>query len=248
MRAAALALLLYFASLVLSAPASFLAWALAAATNGVATLEGTQGSVWRGQATSLVILDRLGGTHRYKKLNWEWLGVPLVAGEPALRIEVDDPKLRGAGRITPRMNGLRIGHATMRLPASSLAAYWPALSRAALSGQISVQTEGFILARELLAGTARIAWRDVGSAWSDAKPLGEYRAQVSGVGASAAFQVETVSGPLRVEGRGAWSGSQGLSFEGTARGLPSDTAGLTELLRLLGPDLGGGTYRIRFTD
>jgi len=196
MRAAGLALLLYTASLVFSAPASVLAWVVAAATDGVATLEGTQGSLWRGQATSLVILDRLGGVHRYEKLNWQWLAVPMVAGEPALRIEIDDPKLRGAGRITLRMNGLRVDDATIRMPASSLAAYWPALSRAAMSGEISVR----------------------------------------------------VSGALRVEGRGASSREQGWSFEGIARGLPSNTAGLTELLRLLGPDVGGGAYRIRVAD
>ena len=196
MRAAGLALLLYAASLAFSAPAFVLAWALEAATNGVATLEGAHGSLWRGRATSLVIFDRLGGAHRYEKLNWEWLGAPWAGGEPGLRIEIDDARLRGAGRITPRMNGLRVDDATIRLPASSLAAYLPALSRTALSGEISVQ----------------------------------------------------LSGALRAERRGARSGGPGWSFEGIARGLPNDTAGPNELLRLLGPDLGGGAYRIRVAD
>jgi hypothetical protein len=246
-RTAALALVAYAVFLVATAPASVLAWVLATATKGTVVLERPYGGLWRGDAAALVIVDRSGSAHRYEQLRWDWLGARLLAGEIALRLQLEDPKLHGSGSVALRADGVRVSDADFRLRASSLAAYRPLLSPAGLSGEFSLQTEGFTRTKDRLAGTALIAWRNAGTTGSGVNPLGDYRALVTGAGERAEFRVETVSGALRVDGHGVWTNQEGLSFQGTARSEPINQADLTDLLKLLGQDRGGGIHEIKLS-
>ena len=247
MRAAALAFVLYTAFLVGCAPASVLAWALTSATKGVATLEDARGGLWQGEADALVIVDPSGKPRRYERVRWEWLGSRLISGELALRFQVADIHLRGAGRLALGPDGPQLGHVALRMPASSLSAYIPKLSLAAPSGEIVIQGEEFVIGKDKLRGVATVQWRNAASALSGASPFGEYQALIAGAGSRAEFRVTTLSGALRLEGRGAWSPAEALYFKGTAQATAERRVELTGLLDLLGPDHGSGVHQVDFS-
>ncbi len=64
-------------------------------------------------------------------------------------------------------------------------------------------------------------------------PLGSYRVDLVGNGASAGLSLRTVSGALVLAGDGVWNG-QRLQFSGTARAAPGEQQSLATLLGLLG--------------
>lgn len=243
-RVAILTVVLYVAFVVAAAPASVLAWALAVATNGVATLEGAQGGVWRGHAQALVIKDGSGAPHYYERLRWDCHGARLVAGELMFRLQLDSPRLRGSGKAGLRWDGMSITDAAFQVPASLIAAYRPEVSSAGLSGELAIQSDGLTFDRSGIRGVARIAWLDAASAMSTVRPLGEYRALVTGMGSHVEFRIRTESGVLKVEGRGAWSTKEGLMFDGTAQAA-SDQKDLAELLQHFGSTSAGGVHRLR---
>jgi general secretion pathway protein N len=245
--AVAVALILYAVCLVGTAPASVLAWALAAATANEVVLASPEGSAWRGRAEALVINVQSSGARRYERLRWGWLGAPLLSGEFAVWLQLDDPKLRGRCSVALRPSRVRVTEVEFTLPASSLASYWPTLSPAGLSGEVTLQASEFAISKGRYAGAATIEWRNAASALAGVHPLGNYRALVTGRGEHAEFRVETRHGVLRVEGQGRGSRREGLSFQGTARPDPHTQGDLTELLKLLRADRGDGTHLLRFS-
>ena len=246
-RVATLALVLYVGFLVASAPASLLSWALSLATNGVLVLERPQGGAWQGNADALAVTDRSRRVHRYERLRWDFLGSRLFRGEIAARVQIEDPNLRGAGKVALTLHRVRLSEAAFESPAASLIGYFPALALGKLSGTLSLNTAEFVLGRDDVAGEATIAWRNAGSALTNVSPLGEYVARVTGAAKRAEIRVDTIEGVLRIEGRGKWSLKEGLLFDGTARAAPQHQADLAELLKLLGPDRGGAVHQIKIT-
>lgn len=240
-----LALLLYVAFLVMNAPAAVLAWAIAAATEGVANLDHAQGGLWNGQAT-LVIADDSGIAHRFERLRWDWLGARVMAGELALRIEIEDPKLHGGARVALCVEGLRASGAAFQLAASALADYTRRRFPAALTGDLSIRSEEFSFRNASYRGAVTMELRNAASAQSSLRPLGQYRALVVGAGPHVEFRVNTLEGALRIEGGGTWSRTDGLNFSGSARAIPAYKTELAQLLSIFGPDR-AGEHSIRFS-
>jgi len=244
-RAVAVALIVYAVFLASTAPASLLAWMLGLATNDAIVLEDPQGSVWHGDAAALVVKLPSGSAHRFEGLHWEPLAARLLLGEFAARVQVDGPRLRGSGAVTLCRDGLVFRAAQFRLPAASLATYWPAVSATGLRGEIALRSDHLELLSARPGGKVVIVWRDAGTVLSTVNATGEYEALVTSNGARLEFSIETRGGPLRVEGRGHWS-SQGLAFEGTARAAPEYRTYLADVLRFVGPERGFGIHQIVF--
>jgi len=238
-KVAALALVFYVAFLVATAPATVLAWALAAI--GTAVLESPEGSIWRGHASAVVIADASGSVRRYQRLSWKWSGL-----SPGLQLQIEAPGLRGAGRVSFTVDGIRLEDIAVRMPASAVVEYIPALSRVGLSGEFSFASKRLIWDGTNLKGVATIDWHDAASMLYDVNPLGDYRAHIVKMGTQIDFSVETLGGALRVRGRGSWSETGRLSFEGTAHADGASRAALADLLRALGPDRGGAVHQVKF--
>ena len=236
---------LYVAFLVASAPASVLAWALAAMTNGVVTVAGVQGSVWHGHALALIVSIRPSSVHRFEQLRWNWLGTRLVAGELAYRIKIEDRALHGATTIALSSEGVRADDATFRLPAASASVYLPQLAAASFSGDVSLQSEQFLFSQNAYRGVATVEWRNAASTLSDVRPLGEYRVRVTGRGPQMEFSLITLGGALHLEGLGTWSQREGFFFKGDAQADAANQSRLIGLLRSIGKDSGKGAYSFR---
>lgn len=242
-RAMALALIVYAAFLASTAPASLLAWMLGFATKDSMVLEDPQGSVWHGDAAALVVKLPSGSVHRFEGLHWESLAARLLLGEFAARVQFDGPRLRGSGNVTLCRDGLVFSAAQFRLPASSLATYWPAVSASGLRGEIALRSDHLELVGARPGGKVMIVWRDAGTVLSSVNAIGEYEALVTSNGARVEFRIQTRGGPLRVEGHGEWS-PRGLAFEGTARAAPEYRTHLAGVLQFVGPERGSGIHQI----
>lgn len=242
-RVAATAVIFYVVCLLASAPADVLARFVEHSTDGFVTLEKPGGSLWRGNARALLVSGSR-GLVRFSNITWR-LNLDLVEGAAAMRLDVDDAHLRGMGRIVPGRGGLHVLGAVLRFPASSLPVLAPALVTAGLSGDVAVRTDDVFVDRSGFRGAVLIHWRNAASALSTVAPLGEYRAAASKIGRQIEFTVETIQGPLYVEGRGTWSPEGGLLFEGTSWAERDQADALQNVLRSLGVSSDGGRARFR---
>jgi general secretion pathway protein N len=84
-----------------------------------------------------------------------------------------------------------------------------------------------------LTGELQVDWRDAQSALSTIVPLGSYRLRVKGAGQPPALELQTLSGPLQMQGKGTMVGSR-IKFNGTATAEPAMQPALNGLLGLLG--------------
>lgn len=205
------ALTLYIGFLAATTPATVLARAAAAATDDAVVLEGATGSVWNGSATRVRLVDSSGRVHSFRHVRWEAPLAHLVDGRLVTRLEIDDPVLKGSAQLALRLDGAEVIDVNLRAPVSLIAAQVPGLAALDAAGDVTVRARKVLLTTRGAQGTATIEVH--GSRSSTAKPLGEYRTIFSGSEARLDFRVETVRGPLRFEGQGAWKKGQAISFE-----------------------------------
>jgi general secretion pathway protein N len=72
---------------------------------------------------------------------------------------------------------------------------------------------------------------------STVAPLGSYRLQIMGAGDTARVQLDTLRGPLRLQGSGSVRGGR-VSFKGTASAEPEMRPALIGLIGVLGRRVG----------
>jgi general secretion pathway protein N len=235
-------------ALLAHAPAAWVASAVAGASGGHVLLSNAQGS-WR-DGRALVVLSA-GPQGRDAsalpgQLSWNiglrrlWAGVielrlnwpPLAAGPLRARLE-------------PRFGGWDLvqqgGPWMAAFPAVLLEGLGTPWNTLAPRGMVHVRLQDLSLrmaaGRLDLGGSLRAQAMDMSSRLSTLAPLGSYRVDVEGRGASASVRLSTLSGALILAGDGVWNG-QRMQFSGTARAAPGREQSLATLLGLLGPRQG----------
>lgn len=193
------------------------------------------GSIWRGQA--LVALGPPGMRRTLPdalRWHWQWDGLA-----PSMR--VSHPWLAGPLSLRPGLGRVHVSAQSLRLPASTLAVAGAPFNTLEPGGQLTVAWPSLTLgAGALPAQLLTLQWADAASARVRVRPLGSYRAQLSGQpDGTVALKVDSLKGPLLVEAQGTLARSRLRQFSGTARPAPDadpDTRdALLPLLSLLGP-------------
>jgi general secretion pathway protein N len=100
-------------------------------------------------------------------------------------------------------------------------------------GTLALRWTEIEVGRSGLSGSMELDWRDAQSALSPIAPLGSYRLSITGTGEAARIRLETVAGPLRLEGSGTLRGWR-VSFKGLASVEPDMQAALNGLIGVLG--------------
>ena len=172
----------------------------------------------------------------------------LLRGELATRLEILDGVSIGHATAAWQLNGTwRLRQVDLTAPAATLQPLLAALDFIQPGGTLHALSDDFSLGRSAYAGDAVIEWRNASTKLSPIDPIGEYRAKLSGATPAAVqYVLSTIQGPMRIEGKGAWSAQAGASFSGTAQAEPPRQAELADLLKLMGKDLGGGVRSLRF--
>lgn len=246
-RSAVLGLLVgSIATLVVQAPAGWLAYAVEVATDGRIRLPDASGTVWSGSSRWMLT----GGTGSKDGLalpgrvewsvhpTWSGFGLRLFSqcctAQP-LQLQLDAGWRTASVRVVDASIPTT-DVATSRWPAqllSGLGAPWNTLQP---EGTIELATQALTITfaggRMALTGQAVFTARDMSSRLSTIRPMGTYRVQLLG-GAPVSLNVTTVQGALQFSGQGQWVGSR-LRFTGEASAEPPFEDALSNLLNIIG--------------
>ena len=214
------------ATIALRAPAAWLGDWLQSHTK--VRLLDARGTVWHGSAlvgisdgreTTLVPgriewnVDDIGPRRIAARVSHPWLTMPLT-------LSVDG-------------NGMRIRQGNARLPAGVLAGAGAPFNTLRPGGVLEVAWTDTEIRGTSLKGEVQVDWRDAQSALSTVVPLGTYRLTIKGTGGVPALDLQTLAGPLQMQGKGTVEGSR-IRFNGIATAEPSMLGALNGLLGLLG--------------
>jgi general secretion pathway protein N len=229
-------------TLLLYAPAQWLAQAVALASHGQVQLQEARGTVWQGSAQ--VVLTGGAGSRDAQALpgHISWTLQPLSAN-PQLALRSDccmpTPLLL---RISPAWDGaqLQLSDTPSTWPAAlltGLGAPWNTLQP---EGDLSLVPQQLRLqwqsGRFSVQGSLKLTAHHMASRLTPLKPIGTYQVDITtSATASGTLDVKlsTVSGSLLLSGQGQWQG-QRLHFQGEASAAPDHEAALDNLLSIIG--------------
>ncbi len=230
------------ATLLLCAPAQWLAQGVAWATHDQLLLQEARGTLWQGSAQ--VVLAGGAGSRDAQALPGRiaWTLQPLNTAE-LLSLQSD------CCMTAPmHLRASRTGYG-VQLHLSDTPSHWPAALLSGLGAPWNtLQPQGdLVLTPERLSlqwlsgqwrveGSLKLTARDMASRLSTLKPMGTYQVDMTTAASpSGALDVtlRTVSGGLLLSGQGQWSG-QRLRFQGEASAAPEHEAALDNLLSIMG--------------
>lgn len=185
-----------------------------------------RGTVWSGSAF-LGMSDGRATTLVPGRIEWRLDLLP----DPGA--EISHPWLAAPLKLTVSGNALAFGAGSARLPAGVLASAGMPFNTLRPGGTLEARWSRGELRAGALTGELQIDWRDATSALSPIEPLGSYRIRVTGRGDTGTLDLQTLRGPLQMEGAGRINGLQ-VRFRGTATAEPSSRAALDGLLGVLG--------------
>jgi general secretion pathway protein N len=198
--------------------------------DGLVALVDADGSIWQGHAQLA-----LGPPGNRRSLptraawSWRWSNGPAV--------NIVHPWLESPLLLRLAGSELVLPANLLRLPADTLAALGAPFNTLQPTGELSLrwpaQRLGSLPRGELLT----LQWDDAAAALSRTRPLGSYRARLTGDGRGLDLLVDTVSGVLQVQGNGRWERGA-LNFSGAAEpaatATPSQRESLQALLSAIG--------------
>jgi general secretion pathway protein N len=245
-------------TVVLMAPARWLAHGLAAATDGRLQLLNPRGTVWQGQAQLLLTGGPDSQDHAALpgSLAWRlrptWLGeghtpAPASLRGPALALSLDMPCCTPQGMqlwLQPGGQGLAVAVAPHQSEWPTpwlvgLGAPWNTLQ---LQARLQLATPGLALQlgpRGLQGqGGLTLDALDAASRLSTLRPMGSYRLHWQAD--TTALTLSTLSGALQLQGSGQWVAGR-LRFEGHAQASPGREEALANLMNILGRRQGART-------
>ncbi|MGB8339658.1 MAG: type II secretion system protein N [Burkholderiales bacterium] len=203
------------------------------------------GSFWNGTATGQIEIP-LPSSAPYKlnldQISWSWKPARLFAGELAWNVLLENKSARFSGVIGTGFSGLRIRGAQAEVPAQFIVDVYPAATLFKPEGKLQLTTEDFTINDNNFSGKVQLDWRGAATIMSRVNPLGEYRALINATGNVADLQLSTLSGALKLNGKGNWSAKDGPRFSGSAQAEAAQAANIEPLLKLLGRPPVNGAY------
>ena len=226
-------------------PANWVAHWLAGRSAGRVVLGDARGTLWNGDA----VLGFAAGDTAYSlpgRLVWQlgWAG-PLV-----LRLDVSHAGVLEAP-VSLRLGWqeFQISTGTLRLPLGLAVLAGAPFNTLQPQGDARLHWDTLALQDGKWSGQGSVELAQVSLALSPVRPLGDYRLAWVARQAGLELSLSTLSGLLRLEGKGAWSAQQGAQFSGRAAPVagaaPEQVRRLRSLLDVLGPRDGDGV-RLRF--
>ena len=225
-------------SVVLFAPAAWLARAMDVASDGRVVLADAQGSVWRGSA-QLLLTGGQGSADAASlpgRVDWTlrptWNGARMALNMPCCAPQA----VQMAFKPGWSQSVLELESATVNLPApwlSGLGAPWNTLDP---QGQLSLNTQALQVMRSegrmRMQGQFTLDLLGMSSRLSTLSPLGDYRLTVSG-GDVPTLALQTLQGVLQLSGSGQIVGSR-IRFSGEAAASPEQQDALSNVLNIIG--------------
>ena len=193
-----------------------------------------RGTVWSGTAL-LGVSDGRQVMLVPGRVAWR-IGLAAI-GSGRVTAEVAHPALAAPLKVTLAAPSIAFNAGQAELPAALLVALGTPFNTIRPGGALGLSWSDVELKGGALAGTVQVEWREAQSALSTVAPLGSYRLQITGGGDAARVQLDTLRGPLRLQGSGTVKGGR-VSFKGIASADPAMRAALIGLISVLGRRVG----------
>ena len=229
-------------ALLIWAPARWLAWGIAQASQGQVLWRDARGTVWSGSA-QLVLTG--GGESRDAQAlpgRLQWTLTPQWAG---LQIKWQADCCMSEAAVWQ----VQADWSTWQVQASDHISTWPAALLTGLGapwntlqpdGQLQLHTQALQMhwtqGRMQMKGQVDMKLQNLSTRLSPLQPIGSYLLQLRGSPEGTptpSLQLSTQQGPLLLSGEGQWVGSR-LRFKGEARAQEGEAAALNNLLNILG--------------
>ena len=193
-----------------------------------------RGTVWSGSAM-LGLSDGRQVTLFPGRLSWKIGFAAIASGR--VTADVSHPALAAPLAVSLAAKSIALTAGQAELPAALLAALGAPFNTVRPGGTLGLRWTDVELTGGVLAGNLQIDWSEAQSALSTVAPLGSYRLQVTGAGDTARLQLDTLRGPLRLQGSGTVKGGR-VSFKGLASADPEMRPALIGLIGVLGSRVG----------
>jgi general secretion pathway protein N len=236
---AVFSLLVALLVIIFSAPASFADIALNQVTQGRLRLADARGTVWSGKA-KVVLADiaaqatplTVTGLVLPGDMEWKVAGWSLLLGK--LDVSLDGVGMQKPINISGGLQELKISASRLLLPTVDLSRMGSPWNTFKPQASLEVRWDNMTLRQGQFTGSAVVELKDIASALTSVRPLGSYRVDVVGAGASADVKVVTSQGPLNLTGNGVWNARQGLRLSIEAIADEAAKVKLQTLLSLIG--------------
>ena len=207
-------------------------------------LQEIEGTIWTGSARAA--FGSHSGTFAIDRIEWSFLPSRLLQGRTAYTVIVRGAGFDGRGELARSFGGWSVRELAARADAAVATAFAPYLGAWRPEGSITVASPALAFDNPQVRGDLRVEWSGAATSLSEVRPLGAYRADVVAEGTSARIAVSTLSGPLRVTGKGTLAFPAQLAFSGEARAEPAQAGALQPLLDLIGPRQADGSHAIQW--
>ena len=227
------------ATVIVSAPAQWLADGVQRATNEQVMLRNARGTLWNGTA-QLVLSGGRGSNDSVALpglLEWQmhprWGPIQLSLQAACCMRQPLMVDLSPVGWDGVRA---RLSDHGSTWPSSLLAGLGTPWNTLQLEGQLALSlmnfSVGWVHNTLALEGQVQLSATQVSSRMSTLRPMGSYRVTLNG-GPTPTVQLETIEGSLELTGNGNWAG-QRLQFDGVATAKPDRIEALSNLLNIIG--------------
>lgn len=192
------------------------------------------GTLWKGSAL-IAVSDGRRALLLPGRLSWNVRAESFLPWR--IVIDLSHDALTSAFIVTAGAEGATFRAGRAHLPAAMLMALGAPFNTLRPGGSLDIEWSESHLRQGRFTGEAAVNWRDAQSALSTVAPLGSFRLQATGGGNEIRLQLQTLSGPLRLEGSGTLKAGK-VSFRGNASADPEMRSALDGLLGVLGPRSG----------
>ena len=238
--------LAYLAALFILAPASMLDELVRHYSQDRLVMANASGTIWKGTAIPALRTPD-GHLITTRPLRWDVDFLSLLGGKIQARLQWEDLPPAFATGVLFSGGQAELSHALIPLPARLLNEVSPILKPAEFRGQLAIQSDHLVFSTRGMEGGAIVDWQHAGSALSSIDPLGNYRLSLIGADNIVSIDLSTPSGMLVLDGKGRWSASGGLEFQGQAHASSGNQERLNELLHHLGPEQSPGVFTFSLT-
>lgn len=227
----------------LFAPAAWLSYAVANASNGHVVLNDAQGSIWQGSAQ--LVLTGGAGSRDATTLpgRIQWRLRPRLPTNLQASLEADCCTTQAIKLlITPHVNGITavVQPSQSIWPATLLSGLGAPFNTIDLQATLKLSTQALTitwLEQQLkIEGQAELDALDASTRLSTLHPVGSYRVSLQG-GATPTLRLQTLSGSLQLSGTGEFTRNR-WRFNGEASAEPNSEAALSNFLDILGRRVG----------
>jgi general secretion pathway protein N len=238
----AIGLVIYLFGIIFIAPATLIDAGLQRIGHSKLRLVEAQGTLWSGSG-QIELRDRSGRVGVAKGFAWRILPESLLHGEVVCEVLMESSS-KGFP-VTLSLSGITVANAEISLPAAALGLGVPKLAALGLTGDVLLHIANLSIESRQMRGKASLQWRDAGSVFTPISPLGDYELSFEGDGSTVQVLLQTLHGPLQLDGNGSLATGHNPDFLAIAQVPAQYLEQLGPLLRLIAVERGSGRFELR---